>query len=165
MLPADLEKFNQAIFLAQQEQKEAARALIIELLRRYPHEANLLLWFAFTTPSPTQARLALSKARVLEPDNPTLDQASAWLEQQGAIRPPTTPVVQPALPASVAFRPNPRPAEPEIDLSDFLISASPEVDTSVEQIPARRFSLSLRPLKFWRGRSSASISGKEKTAP
>ncbi len=82
MLSAELERFNQAISLAQSGSKQAARSIIVELLRSYPQDPNLLLWFAFTTADLTQAQLALVKVRVLDPANPALPEAETWLSQQ-----------------------------------------------------------------------------------
>jgi hypothetical protein len=82
MLPHDLEKFNQAVELANSSQREKARRLLIELMRIYPEDANVLLWFAFTTPNRVQAQLALSKVRVIDPHNPSLVGAESWLATQ-----------------------------------------------------------------------------------
>ena len=84
MLPLDLEKFNQAVELANSGQKEEARRRLVELMRVYPDDANILLWFAFTTPNRVQSQLALSKVRVLDPRNPSLPGAESWLAAQQA---------------------------------------------------------------------------------
>lgn len=84
MLPHDLEKFNQAVELANSSQREKARQLLIELMRIYPEDANVLLWFAFTTTNRRQAQLALSKVRVIDPHNPSLVGAESWLATQPA---------------------------------------------------------------------------------
>jgi hypothetical protein len=82
MLPVDLEKFNTAVELANAGHKKEARSRLAELLRAYPNDANVLLWFAFTSTNPVQSRLALNKVRVLDPDNPSLPGAESWLNQQ-----------------------------------------------------------------------------------
>ncbi|MEI6045666.1 MAG: hypothetical protein WCS37_15070 [Chloroflexota bacterium] len=84
MLTADTERFNQAILFAQSGQREKARAIIVQLLRSEPNDPNLLLWLAFTSNKLEQARLALSKVRVIDPANPSLPDAESWLLQQEA---------------------------------------------------------------------------------
>jgi tetratricopeptide (TPR) repeat protein len=84
MLATDIEKFNLAISLAQSGQREEARVIIVQLLRTDPNEPNLLLWLAFTSGKIEQARLALSKVRVIDPTNPSLPSAESWLAEQEA---------------------------------------------------------------------------------
>jgi hypothetical protein len=84
MLTTDIERFNQAISLAQSGQREEARVIIVQLLRTDPNDPNLLLWLAFTSGKIEQARLALSKVRVIDPTNPSLPNAENWLMEQEA---------------------------------------------------------------------------------
>jgi hypothetical protein len=90
MQPAELEKFNQAVALAQAGRKQEARSLLAELLRTYPNDPNVLLWFAFTTDDLNQSRLALEKVRALDPANPALPGAESWLAQQQAAMAPAS---------------------------------------------------------------------------
>lgn len=77
----DLQKFNQAIQLAQNGQNMQAQNILAELILRYPKDANIWLWTAFTSPSQERARRAVERAAKLEPTNPNLAHARAWLEQ------------------------------------------------------------------------------------
>jgi hypothetical protein len=82
----DLQRYNQAIGLAQANQKEAAHEIFEQLMQRYTVNANVLLWFAFTAESWGQAHNAIEVARRYEPDNPGVAQAQAWLEEQAQIQ-------------------------------------------------------------------------------
>jgi hypothetical protein len=161
MLPIDVERFNQAVSLAQEGHKEEARVIIVQLLRTYQNDANLLLWFAFTTPSLTQARLALGKARVIDPGNPILDEAENWLLEQTAYRQMTGPlsptVAQDygATPQPAAFRPNLAPPKNEIDETDFLLQPPETVIKPERSGQTGRLTQSLQSLKFWLNNKSA----------
>jgi hypothetical protein len=82
----DLQRYNQAIGLAQANQKEAAHEIFEQLMQRHTANANVLLWFAFTAESWGQAHNAIELARRYEPDNPAVAQAQAWLEDQAQIQ-------------------------------------------------------------------------------
>ena len=73
--------FSQALELMQAGAKNAAHAKLTQLSQAYPAEAGLWLWLAFTAPDATIARAAINQAAQIEPPNPALPGAYAWLEQ------------------------------------------------------------------------------------
>jgi len=72
--------FNQAVQLAQAGRKSEAYNQFKGLEWSYSHDVNLLLWLAFTTPNPTEARQAIEAATKLAPTNPSVIQAQQWLK-------------------------------------------------------------------------------------
>jgi hypothetical protein len=80
----DLESFHQAVVLAQSGKKEAANASLKILAEAYPQDVNCFLWVAFTAPNISEAEKALEIAAILDPHNPSLDQAQEWLAQERA---------------------------------------------------------------------------------
>ncbi|HEX2913032.1 MAG TPA: DUF6159 family protein [Chloroflexia bacterium] len=80
----DLQRFNQAVAMAQAGQQEQAHAILSQLIQIYPEEVNALFWFAFTSSSLAEARSVIARAERLQPNNPTLAHAKSWLAQMEA---------------------------------------------------------------------------------
>jgi hypothetical protein len=93
MNPADLQTFREAVSLAQFGKKTEAHAIFVRLNQLYPNNFNVWLWLAFTSSDLTIARYALQTAARLEPNNPALPGAQAWLQKQERQQPPTPPVL------------------------------------------------------------------------
>jgi hypothetical protein len=79
MTPEDMQRFQQAVAVAQTGQRPQAHAILDNLHRIYPQNADVLLWYAFTTDNPEVARYAVERAEFLAPGNPSVLQARAWL--------------------------------------------------------------------------------------
>ena len=79
---ADLEKFQQAIDLAENKQREAANSILAALRESHPHNSRVWLCYAFTASDLTQARQALQTAAALDPYNPSLSAAYDWIIRQ-----------------------------------------------------------------------------------
>jgi len=84
MNASDLAKFNKAIGLAQNDQKEAAYSLLQSLLSSNPNDFNLLLWAAFTNPDLNEADQLIRQAATIDSNNPALAQAQKWLAGEWA---------------------------------------------------------------------------------
>jgi hypothetical protein len=80
----ELQRFNQAIALAQSGNKFQAHQILTELVSTQPNDPNLLLWLAFTSEDLTKARTYLEKVAWLEPANPSLASAQSWLQTEEA---------------------------------------------------------------------------------
>lgn len=91
MQGAELEKFNQAVALANAGRKAEAQAILAQLVTLYPEEPNVLLWYAFTSDDLSQAEIAIERVRLLNPLNPALPQAESWLAQQLTANSPVSP--------------------------------------------------------------------------
>ena len=96
MNPTDLQIFNQAVAAAQSGQTQAAYDTLTGLNQRYPHDANVLLWLAFTSSDWNVASAYIEKVALFEPHNPSLAGARAWLASQKPVAPPPAqPVAYP----------------------------------------------------------------------
>ena len=74
------EPFQHAVQLAQKGETAEAHALLGQL--RAAHDSyNAALWYAFTSASSAEASDAIEAAARLEPQNPTLGEARAWLRE------------------------------------------------------------------------------------
>ena len=82
MNSTDLAAFNQAVAAAQSGQTQAAHATLTGLNQRYPADANVLLWMAFTSGDWSVANAYIEKVARFEPHNPSLAGARAWLASQ-----------------------------------------------------------------------------------
>jgi len=84
----DLATFNQAVQLAQTGQKDSAYLRLKSLLKtnNNHHEPGLLLWLAFTSPDLQESEMALARVTNLDPNNPGLNSARAWLAQERLAR-------------------------------------------------------------------------------
>jgi hypothetical protein len=106
MQPQDLDKFNQAVSLAQSGQKAVAHAQLGELARLYPNDPNVWLWLAFTSSDGAVAWAALERVAQLDPANASLAGARQWAQHQfGAVA---------ATPPQLAYNPTPVPAYNEV---------------------------------------------------
>src|SRR5690242_7481489 len=92
MNSGDFTKLEQAIALVQRGQKAAAYSQFKALLPANQHDVKLLLWIAYTTPSPEEAEFALMKAALVEPSNMDIARAFEWLDKK-----PATPAPAPDL--------------------------------------------------------------------
>ena len=79
---AHLEKFQQAIDLAENKQREAANSILAALRELNPYNSRVWLCYAFTASDLTQARQALQAAAALDPYNPSLSAAHDWIVRQ-----------------------------------------------------------------------------------
>jgi hypothetical protein len=84
MNPFDLQRFNQAVGLAQAGQKVQAQSILRELNLSNPEDANLLLWMAFTSDNLADARNLLGNVARINPANPSLASAQSWLAAEEA---------------------------------------------------------------------------------
>jgi thiol-disulfide isomerase/thioredoxin len=109
MLAHDLERFNQAVALAQAGQTAQAYAGLKALQPAYPTNADLLLWLTFTAPDPLESEMYLLRLRTVAPNNPHLAAAYNWLQAEKAKRAPVTP---PPIPSAspYAYSPGYNPA-------------------------------------------------------
>ncbi len=82
MTLTDLEAFNEAIKLAESNDKLAAHTILTHLRQTNPDNSRVLVCYAFTAPDPRQAQIALEIALALEPANPTIRVALEWLARQ-----------------------------------------------------------------------------------
>lgn len=82
MNDADLQKFRQAIDLAQLNRDDEAHKLLNELRHTDPGNSKVLLWSAFTATDLTEAKNTIREAAILDPLNPEIIRANTWLEEQ-----------------------------------------------------------------------------------
>lgn len=103
MNPTDLAKFNQAVSLAQSNQKSLA---YVELKKLHPansSEPNLLLWLAFTSPDFSESEQLIGQASELAPNNADVVGARQWLQAERAKLPIFSAAPPP--PPPVTFQP------------------------------------------------------------
>lgn len=120
MTPYDLERFNQAVGMAQAGQKTAAHGLLLELQPFYPKNADLSLWLAYTSPDLAEANQWLEKVARHDSANPALPGARSWLAQRHARE---NTVISPA---TSTFKIEPRPGS-ENTAATFQPNFQPQV--------------------------------------
>lgn len=84
----DLISFNRATTIANTN-SEAAYRTLKELEERNPQDANLLSWLVFIAPTYQEKQRWATRAMVIAPDNPTVQQALDWFQQQPKPEPAT----------------------------------------------------------------------------
>ncbi len=82
MTLTDLERFHQAIALAETGKKTEAHAILAQLRRSNPQNSRVLLCFAFTASDPLIATEALDCAKTLDPNNNSITLAKDWWVRQ-----------------------------------------------------------------------------------
>lgn len=89
LYPAEQELFKEATALAQRGQNIEAYNRFVALSRAHHNDPRLLLWIAYTSPDPMEARRALDHAAWIDPANPFLPAANArWATQRESLAPP-----------------------------------------------------------------------------
>jgi hypothetical protein len=109
MDPAQLQSFNEAVALAQDGRKAAAYQGLARLANSNPNDENILLWLAFTTPDLKESERAITQIKLLNPANPNLGSAAAWLERERATNKLPTIVPPFDTTSTIAQRPTPHP--------------------------------------------------------
>ncbi len=79
---SDLDQFQQAIELAEANNREAAHLILERLRQTNPDNSRVLLCYVFTSDDPAQAKPALETAAQLDPLNPSVSVAQNWLALQ-----------------------------------------------------------------------------------
>lgn len=89
---SDLSDLQPALEMLRRGDREGARRLLTDLIRRNPAEARLWLALAACVDEPERRRFCLERALALDPDLPAARRALESLEEQEPNRPaPTTP--------------------------------------------------------------------------
>jgi hypothetical protein len=78
----DLSLFNQAVAQVQNEQGSSAYTTFTDLYRTYPEDPDLILWLAYTAPSPILAQTWVEQIARLNPTDSNLPAAREWLSRQ-----------------------------------------------------------------------------------
>lgn len=84
MTSVDLQAFNQAVQFAQTGQKNQAYQQLKSLQAAYQNDPGLILWLIFTSPHLAESQALLNRLATLDPNNPSLPSARAWLAQEQA---------------------------------------------------------------------------------
>jgi len=87
MNTADLQVFNQAVQLANSGNKLQAHSQLKTLQPQNPIDPNLLMWLAFTSPSPYEAENYLNNLLMADPNNSNIPAIRGWLNEQKALMP------------------------------------------------------------------------------
>ncbi len=141
MTPFELQRFNEAVGLAQVGRKIEAHALLTQLDTTNPNDDNLLLWLAFTSDNLGAARTLLDRAARLNSANQSLASAYGWLSSEeakqslrfgnvygaGATVPSASSPHHPAVQPSSNYAPSSSTTQ-----SQSAYSAAPQVSTGRE---------------------------------
>jgi hypothetical protein len=119
----DILLFNRAVEIAQKGDKPTAHFMLQQLEKRYPNDPNLLLWLAYTAENGEISRTYLNRIEQLDPFNPSLANARAWLAQQATAPHPPNPVFYPPTyyPFPEFGRPKPKSSLPLVILVVMLV--------------------------------------------
>jgi hypothetical protein len=101
----DQANFLEAINLAKAGRTKEAYPQLARLAQRYPGEAEVLIWLAYTSPDLLEAREAIYQATAIDSYNPSLTLARSWLEtemeQQSQLS--TAPVLLDDMPTQIFY--------------------------------------------------------------
>jgi hypothetical protein len=79
---AEQELYSRALSLSNNGNRVEAHQILDQLLGTYPNDVNILLAFAYTSPTLDEARQVLQQAQYLAPQNPEVTRAMQWLAAQ-----------------------------------------------------------------------------------
>jgi len=77
-----LKLLESAILAAREGDREQAYIALRQVIDADPDNVAAWLWLAGVTDSPREGKVALNRVQQLDPDNPRLEEARAWLQAQ-----------------------------------------------------------------------------------